>query len=301
MDLRKLQAFASVYKLQSFSRASREMFLSQPTVSTHVQSLEQELGVKLFDRVGRVVIPTKAGQILYSGVKDIFQSLEKVRENINELNNRIQGNVTVGSSTIPSLYLLPDFLRIFKTLHPGVQVELQIRDSIGICREVLAGRLDLGVVGGFAEHFDLEHIHLTSDRLFVVHSPLIKADQNKAGDVDYIKGLPWIMREKGSGTRQAMERALQNMGIEVKDLNVCLTVYSNEALVKCVTAGLGLGMTSGLAVSLELESGQLRAYQIPGLDIKRDFHLVRHRRRSMFACGRRFMEVLAGHFKQPDN
>ncbi len=295
MDFRRLQAFASVYELESFSKAGKDLFLSQPTISTHVLSLEDELGVKLFDRIGRRVLPTQAGQVLYNGVKKIFRIIDETKADIHDLKNQVCGQVVVGGSTIPSNYLLPAVLSDFRKKYPEVCVDLRVGDSIKICRDVLSGELDFGIVGGFADHFDLDHGLLLKDTLYVVSSPGLKLklpDRITPGD---LKSMPWVLREKGSGTRQAFENAMSDCGIALQDMRISTLVQSTEALVRCVLAGVGVGVTSGLAVQKYVESGELTILDISDLDIKRNFYIIRHRRRSLFTCSNKLIECVKRH------
>ncbi|WP_045213018.1 selenium metabolism-associated LysR family transcriptional regulator [Desulfonatronovibrio magnus] len=295
MDFRKLQAFASVYELQSFSKAAQELYLSQPTVSTHVSSLETELGIKLFDRIGRKVLPTQAGQILYSGVSKIFKTLEQTKSDVQDLVNEVQGVVVIGGSTIPSTYLLPDVIASYRRQYSKVQVDLRIGDSISICRKVLDGDLDFGIVGGFVDHFDLEHELLTKDKLYLVKSTSFEIDYSRLTDMQYFAGLPWVLREKGSGTRQAFEHALLDMNTSVKDINVTTLVHSTEALVRCILAGAGLGVTSKLAVQSYIEAGLMEKIELSSLEIKRNFYIIKHRRRTLFTCSTSLLSCLKNH------
>jgi len=187
MDQRKLLAFAKVYELKSFSKAGEDLYLSQSTISTHVLNLEQELEVRLFDRIGRRIIPTQAGKLFYDRVSRVLRIMEQTRADINDLKNHVCGQVIVGGSTIPANYLLPMVISDFCRQHPQVSVDLRIRDSIEICQDVLAGDLDFGIVGGFVDHFDLEHKLLLKDKLHVIVSPALKLDLPMTVSPEYLK------------------------------------------------------------------------------------------------------------------
>ncbi len=297
MDIRRMQAFARVYELQSFSKAGKDLYLSQPTVSTHILSLEEELGVKLFDRIGRSVIPTQAGQMLHAGVQKIFRTMEETKANIHDLKNKVCGQVVAGGSTIPSNYLLPAVLSDFRKSYPQVMVELRIGDSIKVCQDVLSGELDFGIVGGYADHFDLEHVLLLKDELHLVASPDLRPKIDVKACPGDLKDMPWVMREKGSGTRQAFENAMMVCGISLQELRVSTQVQSTEALVRCVLAGTGVGVTSRLAVQKYVESGELDIIEVEGLNIQRNFYIIRHRRRSLFTCSGKLIECIQKHIQ----
>lgn len=297
MDFRRLQAFARVYELQSFSRAGKDLFLSQPTVSTHVLSLEEELEVRLFDRIGRTVIPTQAGQALYQGVQRMFKILDETKADIHNLTSKVCGRVVVGGSTIPSNYILPQVIADYRKKYPEVRVDLRVGDSIKVCRDVLSGDLDFGIVGGFADHFDLDHELLMRDRLVIVYSPGLHPGHWSRVSPGDLFNLPWVFREKGSGTRQAFEDALADARISTRDFKVTTLVQSTEALVRCVLAGVGVGVTSGLVVRKYLDSGELLSLDVPELEIKRNFYVIRHKRRSIYASSGKLMQAVHMHIR----
>ncbi|MBI4799608.1 MAG: LysR family transcriptional regulator, partial [Desulfarculus sp.] len=147
MDLRRLQVFAKVYECRSFSRAADEVLLSQPTVSGHIKSLETELGVRLFDRLGREILPTRGAELLYGHAKAILEMVEEAQRSVDAFLGRLRGELLVGGSTIPGQYVLPEFIGRFRLLHPEVRVTLAIGDTGEICEKVLRGGLEVGLVG----------------------------------------------------------------------------------------------------------------------------------------------------------
>ncbi len=288
-----MEAFARVYELQSFSLAGKELFLSQPTVSTHISNLEQELGTKLFDRIGRKIVPTQAGEVLYHSTQKIFHVLTQTQKEIQELTHQVSGPVVIGGSTIPANYLLPSAMASFKKNYPDVCVDLRIGDSIQISQDVLDGNLDFGVVGGYAGHFDLTQHLVMTDELMVVSSPGLVAGMSGDLSMQDLLGLPWVIRERGSGTRQALEQAMQIHKVDFSKLQVKAQVQSTEALVRCVLAGVGLGVTSKLAVQDYVQSGDLVSLEVADLKISREFYLIKHKRRTLFLGA----EVLLRHIK----
>jgi len=300
MEFRKLQAFARVYELQSFSLAAKELFLSQPTISTHVISLEQDLGVPLFDRIGRKVVPTQAGEILYRGVRGMFNVLDEARSDIQELTSQVSGRVVIGGSTIPANYLLPGVLASFRQLYSEVCVDLRIADSIQISHDVLQGGLDFGLVGGYAEHADLENHLLFTDELMVVASPGLASAHTRVLTPYQLLDIPWVMREKGSGTRQALDSALQEHKIDVCSLPAKALVQSTEAMVRCVLSGLGAGVTSRLAAQEFLSSGQLVRLEVSDLNMLRQFYLIKHKRRTLFLCASVLMKHIRSQLSQEE-
>ena len=147
MDIRRLQAFSKVYELRSFSRAGEELMLSQPTISAHVLALEEELGAQLFDRLGRSVLPTQAGEVLFRYAQSVFTELEHARSDILALSRRVAGELVIGGSTIPAHYILPRLLARYLATYPEVHLELQSGDTQEVTAMVLEGLIHIGVVG----------------------------------------------------------------------------------------------------------------------------------------------------------
>ena len=210
MDVRKLEAFCKVYELQNFSKAGEMMFLSQPTISSHVANLEVELGVKLFDRLGRKVMPTQAGDVLYRSAIAIFENLEQAKASIEMLRNKVVGDLQVGCSTIPSHNIMPTLLADFSKRYPQVSFTIHTSDSAEVIKKVAAGDWPVGIVGQKPDGEGLVAEMLFEDETVVVAATgapwLPKADTPVT--MDQLVKLPWIMREKGSGTRNVLEDAL---------------------------------------------------------------------------------------------
>lgn len=303
MDIRKLEAFYYVFKTGSFSKAGEEIFLSQPTVSTHISALEKELGVKLFDRNGRNALPTPAGRLLFARVQELFELLRKTKQEIGLLQEKVEGEVFIGASTIPATYLLPPILAAFLKEYSQVSVNLEVGDSLQIWNKVLEGEVDFGITGGlFEDNFLCSERILEDDLILVANPDLIKKScggrrqggvvfpvanpdlikKSQVIDLESLKNIPWVMREKGSGTRKALEQALAKRGIFVSDLKINLEVKSTEALVQYVLWGTGIGFTSRLVVQNYLQQGRLKEIKVKDLQFSRNFYLIWHPKREVF-------------------
>jgi len=301
MDIRRLEAFRKVYELGSFSKAGQGLFLSQPTISAHVLSLEQELGTQLFDRLGRTIMPTQAGEILYRHVLQVFAALETARAEVELLQQKVAGELLIGGSTIPATYILPQRLAEFSRRYPDVRLRLTVGDSQDIISAVASGELALGVVGLSVNDQELLFSQLLEDQLAVLCSrklPGIDALCEQGAPVIPVENLrqwPWVMREHGSGTRKAFELALGSSGLDIRALNTVIEARSHEAVVQCALHGLGLCVSSKLAVAPCIAKGDLIQVDVPGLTMQRAFHMVRHARRHVFPAMRYFMDFLKTH------
>lgn len=292
LDFRRLEAFSKVYELRSFSRAGEVLFLSQPTISAHIASLEKELGVQLFDRLGRSILPTAAAEILYRHAQDAFRSLETATAEIQLLQEHVSGSLLIGGSTIPAHYLLPAMLARFIKRHPDVTIQVSVGDSEAIAKDVVSGKLMVAMVGGvFNESSDLVFIPVLQDELVLIAPPGMKIP-GEALTLDILETLPWVMREQGSGTRMALERGLAASGKDIRTLKASVVVESTQAVLRCVKAGVGLSVTSRLAAQEELERGELKILECPTLHMQREFYCTYLERRHMFPAVRFFIEFL---------
>lgn len=292
MDIRKLEAFAKVFEHRSFSKAGKALYLSQPTISAHVASLEEELGASLFDRIGRLVVPTKAGEVLYDHARKIFDISDQAISEIHCLQDRVTGRLELGGSTIPANYILPSYLARFWGKYPEVTVELQIGDSEEIVAQVQENRLMLGVVGGTFGGADLEYIPLMKDALVLVMTPELRARYADDSPELLVRKLPWVMREEGSGTRAAMETALAHLGLSAQELRMSILVRNAGAMARCLEAGMGAGITSAVTVREALRAGRLTAVRWPSLRMERSFYAVFHKKRSLFPAVAKLIEFL---------
>ena len=292
MDIRKIEAFSKVYEHSSFSKAGKALYLSQPTISAHVASLEQELEVQLFDRIGRSVVPTKAGEVLYRHAQKIFEASELAISELRKLQDRITGKLDIGGSTIPANYIMPEILAAFWKLYPEVVMDLRIGDSEDIVSQVRDNALMLGVVGAVFEYPDLRYEKIATDSLVLVMTPELHAMHRNLAVDELLRVLPWVMREDGSGTRVAMAESLASFGIDIHSLRGVIFVRNAGAMAKCLSAGMGASITSAVTVREELASGALVAVDLAGLKLNRSFYVVYNKKRSLFPAALKLIEFL---------
>lgn len=277
-----------MYELGSFSKAGEELFLSQPTISAHVSSLEEELGVRLFDRLGRTIVATKAGDILYRHACEAFRSLENAQAEIDLLQNSVGGELVVAASTIPGHYFLPQAISSFLDQHPAVRAIMHIEDSAEVVRMVGSGEVGLGIVGA---RFDAAG--LTFEKLFLDELVVIGPAGRRCGGWDdccQVLSMPWVVREKGSGTRDTMMRVLEQASYPSDTLRTAITVCSTHAVLECVRLGMGVSITSRLAASSYLERGELEELDLPGVSLTRSMYLVYNEKMHRFPVNRYFFD-----------
>lgn len=279
MDLHHLKIFVSVFKHKSFTRASEKLHISQPTISEHIKNLENSLGCRLFDRLGRSIIPTAEAEVLYPRALQLLDELVRIREEITATGIGIRGKLVIGASTIPGVYLLPRMASSFKEQHPDVAYEILIEDSARITSMVLQHEILCGIVGARMASEKLAYTPLLEDELVLVAPRKIL--NRKTITLEELVTVPFIQREKGSGTRQTFENFLDKNNLSPDAFNMVATLGSTSSVKQAVKTGLGASVISRIAVQEEINSGQLREIRIKNLKMKRKFHLVQQKKRTL--------------------
>jgi DNA-binding transcriptional LysR family regulator len=296
MDLRQLEVFAGVYELRSFSRAASALHLTQSTVSEHVRLLEEELGTRLFDRLSRETVPTRAGELLYGYARRMLSLRTETRQALDEFLGQISGTLLVGASTIPGEYVLPPVIGRFRERHPRVTITLQISDTRAIVQAVLDGQVDVGVVGADPGHRALEARTLMPDELILVVPPGHPWVGRPDATLVDLRAEPLIVRESGSGSRQALEEALEATGRSLADMRVIAQMGSTSAIKQAVKAGVGVSIMSRRAAEDECRHGLLACVKLKDLTVTRHFYVVSHVGRSRSPLCRAFHEFLDAEF-----
>lgn len=288
MDIHHLRVFASVFRQKSFSKASEELSLSQPTVSDHIRTLEEELSCRLFDRLGRSIVPTREAEALYAQAVEIIQKADLVKEVIGQAGKEVAGELVVGASTIPGTYLMPALIAAFRKKHPATSFRVVVSDSKEIVEKVARHDLLIGVVGAKPANRQIRSIPFLEDELVAVASPsLTKATLLSLKE---LLAFPMILREEGSGTRREVERILEHEGIDLEDIRTGGIFGSTDAVKQAVKAGLGISILSRLSVTDELKFRVLREIKVKDLTMRRSFYLIHHGRRSLPPAYQSFLE-----------
>lgn len=280
MDLRQLEIFVKVAEFKSFSKAAEALFLTQPTVSEHIRTLEQELGVRLLDRLGRGAEVTRAGQLLFTHATRILQLQREARQAMDQFQGKLAGELAVGASTIPGEYVLPPLLGRFRDKFPDISVTLLIADSRQVVDWVAEGKVELGVVGGRLGHRSVDFRELMPDEMVLVVPATHPWQGRDRVEVAELSGQPLLLRERGSGTRAAFEAALTEAGLDLGNFRVVGEMGSTQAIKQAIKAGVGVSVLSRRAVEEECRSGLVWVLTVGGLSIPRSFFVATHRDRS---------------------
>jgi DNA-binding transcriptional LysR family regulator len=296
VDLRLLEIFCCVYEEKSFSKAAKRLYLTQPTISGHIKSLEEYFGTPLFDRLGREIKPTRAGRLLYEHGRQIVDLKKVMVEGMSRFLNRLAGQLHLGASTIPGEYLLPSVIGRFREAHPNVQINLVIRDTKAIINEVEDGRLELGFVGARVPDRSLTFTEFARDQLVLVAPLTPRWKKTTSLRLSELKTEPLLIREPGSGTRMIFERKLDELGENLDDFNVIAQFDSTTAIKEAIKAKIGVSILSHLAVQTELAARLMKTIRIREIEtLERDFFAVINARRVRSPLCEAFLEHMDLH------
>ena len=275
MNLKQLEAFVRVAETKSFSTAAKMLFLTQPTVSAHISSLERELNTCLLVRNTKGVALSEAGKELYAYAEQMLELEQKIRERFG-LTGRQSGSVLrLAASTIPAQYLLPDIMARFRKEYPEEQLKLFETDSSGVVDMIRSHKADVGFTGTVLEKGSCTYIPFYQDELVILTPAAEKYRARKDADIaSWILEEPVILREEGSGTRKEALRLLAQTGIDITKLNVAAMMENQETIKRSVGSGMGISILSKLAAREEINSGKLLAFPLGETGGKRNINVV---------------------------
>lgn len=289
MDLHQLRGFMAVARHSSFSRASEELYRTQPAISKQIRALEDALETKLFHRLGRKIQLTDAGEILYRYAHRVFQVLEEARETVSELKGLQKGHLRISAASTIGTYMLPRALGRFKRRYPGIDISLAITNKAQVLEQVLEHEADLGFVGPPVQPKELQREEYLLDELVLIVDPNHPLAHEEFVSIDQLKEEVYILREPGSGTREIMEEELSRKGIVLRK---AMELGSTEAIKQAVAANLGVSIVSRYAITLEVVMGRLCAAHIKDLNLRRQLYTVSLKDRTLPLAAAAFLELL---------
>ena len=279
-SFRELEIFFKVVELGSFSKAAEAVFLVQASVSERIASLEKKIGTRLLDRLGRKVIPTAAGELLHKHATLLLEMKETAQLEMERFLGLEQGEISMGGSTIPGECILPALIGRFNKKYPHLSVRLKIADSSDIENRVLAGQLEIGVIGSKSTHPNILSQQLWEDELVLAVPVDHPFARRKSVSLKELGETPFILREEGSGTLKILETYLRDSGEDgTNALQVSARFGSSTAVKEGIKSGLGLSILSARAINTELKVGILKALKVKGLSMSRNFFLIRNKLR----------------------
>lgn len=291
MDFKQIEAFVNVAKHKSFSKAADAIYLSQPTISAHIASLEQELGIILFDRNGKDIRLTHGGSLFLEYAINLMNIRNNAITNLANYNNKIAGKLIISSSTAPCRFILPKLVTIFKESFKDVTFDIKEESTKNVVDMIIGGESEIGIVGEILKDSRLSYTKIADDNLVLVSN---YPNLSEELDIEDIFDESFILREKGSATRSTFEDALNSHGYSPSRLKVFAEVSSLEAVLQFVKNGTGLSVVSELACEDYIKSGLIRKHTIKGLNMSRDIYAVIHTRRTLSPASRAFYNHITG-------
>jgi DNA-binding transcriptional LysR family regulator len=297
-DLRQLEIFVKVVDLGSFSKAGETVHLAQASVSERIATLENMVGAKLLDRMGRAIAPTKAGELLYKHAQHLLEMKRTVCLEMQDFLGVKQGEIHIGASTIPGEYILPKVIGRFAGDYPLISVFLTVADSEEIEAQVLKGDLEFGIIGRKSASKKLLNYELWKDDLVLVVPSRHRWASRKEVTALELAGEPFISREMGSGTLWSVEEYLHSAGVDgISSLRVVTRLGTSTAVKEGVKAGAGVSILSSRAVDTEVKTGILKSIRIKGLPMSRHFYLILDKRRTPSPPCKAFVDFLLASLK----
>jgi DNA-binding transcriptional LysR family regulator len=267
----RLKVFRTVAEHLNFRKAAEHLFLTQPAITLQIKALEDDLGIRLFDRAGNRVALTSQGSVLLVYARKIAALVSEAEQELGAEDGKISGELTLGVSTTIAQYVLPRLLGAFLDEHPRVQFSLHSGNTSEIVLLLLDNKISVGLIEGPARDRGIRTEPFMQDELVLIMPPAFEPDHMSGAQ---LLASNLLMREQGSGSRRVVEIALEKAGLKLKLFKNVMDLDSTEAIKSAVEAGLGIGFVSRWAISKELELGALKLAAIAGLKVDRHFSLI---------------------------
>lgn len=275
ITIQQMEAIISLAEEGSFSRAAKRMLLTQPALTKNIQNAEDCLGVRLANRSSVGISLTPEGKIVYDYARRIVRLRNEAREKVVALAKNTEGNIYLGASTIPANYILPHALSPFRKANSDIRVYIKTADSEAAISMVLDNEVEIGCVGKNPLNRNLVTEPLWKDRLILVVPKFHPWRKKKSVTLQELLNEPFVVRERGSGTRELFESFLKkSKSTSLSQFKIAGVLGSSEAVREAVIAGLGVSMISNYAVYRELSQGFLFEVPVQGCSMERNFYLV---------------------------
>lgn len=287
LDFKQIEAFINVAKYKSFSKAAEAIYLSQPTISAHIASLEQELDTVLFDRHGKEVRLTHAGSLFLEHAINLINIRNNAIINISNYENKISGRLNLASSTTPCRFLVPSLVKSFSDLYPEVTFNIIEDSTKNVLEKIITGESDVGIVGETSNDTRLSFSKICSDKLVAISN---YPNLPEKISIDDLLHQWFIVRDKGSATRNAFEKQLNANGYNIERIKIFAEVSSLEAVLQFVKNGTGVSIVSEIACQDYITTGLIKKHTVKDLEILRDIYIVTHNKRTLPPVARSFCD-----------
>ncbi|MCX5847648.1 MAG: selenium metabolism-associated LysR family transcriptional regulator [Deltaproteobacteria bacterium] len=296
ITIQQLEVLIALIEAGSFTRAAGKLFLSQPSLTKQIQNLEEAVGTRLVNRGSTGISLTPEGQVIYDYAKRTVRLREDAKERIGRIKDQESGHIYVSASTIPATYILPHFLSHLKQTHHDIQVHMQMHDSEETLQIVLNDQAEMGFIGKEPLNKKLIVERLWKDHLVVAAPVHHHLTERGTVTVEELTKTPFILREKGSATRDIVEECLQShLGTSLSRFNVICEMGSSEAVKEAILAGLGVSILSIFAIKRELSQGLLTVVNVSNCSMERHFYLIYKKQFPLMKYHRRFLDLVKGY------
>lgn len=293
ITIQQMEAIISLVTERSFSRAAKKMLLTQPALTKNIKNVEDYLGVRVVNRNNTGISLTPEGKIVYDYARRIIKLRNEATEKILKMQEKPGGDIYVGASTIPATYILPRALSTFRKKHDTINVHVQTADSEETLNMVLDNEVEIGFIGKRPQSKKLIARSLWRDRLVLAVPANHQWRKKKSIAVEELMKEPFVLREKGSATRDILEIYFkESKSIVLGQFNICAVLGSSEAIKEAIIAGLGVSIISIYAIKRELAQGLLLEIRLEGCNIERDFYLIHQKHLDIRPAHKLFIDFL---------
>lgn len=295
MDFKQIEAFITVAKYKSFSKAANTIFLSQPTISSQISALEKELDIQLFDRTSKEVSLTSYGEAFLDYALDMINTRNAAISHLSSFNNSISGKFTLEASSTPCNSIVPLLIENFSSIYPKVSFNIIEQPSGEIIDDILKFNCEIGIIGSYIKDERIECHKLIEDDLVLISKPSLNIPDNTS--INELLKYKFIFRERNSATRKNFEKAISDAELDLDRLNVCCEVNSLDALLQLVKRGVGLSIVSKAICEDFVLSNSLKISKIEDLNLKRNIYLITSSRRTLSPTAKVFFDLCRDYFK----
>ena len=292
LNLHQLATFQIVAKHCSYVRAAEELHFSQPAVSAQIRQLEEALGVKLFEQIGRKTYLTDAGEQLHHYSQKIFSVIDETLETMEKLHSPDYGRLRVGADTTVGTYVIPGLLGKFHQSYPEVEISLAVVNRAVLVERIMNNQIDIAIVGRVPDDIHVVIEPFLPNELVLVAAPFHRLAGRVEVPIQELEREHFLLREEGSGTRAAIENAMQEAEVP---LHVSMHMGNNSAIKQGVAAGLGIALISRVALDMELETNRLVILDVEGFPIMRQWRIVHLKDKHLSAPTLAFKALLLEH------
>lgn len=293
MNLEQIKSLVSVVNNKSFSLAAKEMYVSQPTISMHIKTLEREIGEQLLIRSTKDVILSEAGLTFYPYAVQMLKAEEEALFQISNKEKKLSGEVTIVSSSVPTNYLLPGFAAYSKQKCNGINYRISEEDSTGVIQKILHFEQEIGIGSICPKNIKCMYWPLVKDKIILITPNTQKyRAYNGVFHLEDLKKEDFVMRENGSGTKAAGDSLEKKLGLEPHRGRVIAEVQTTETLKQFVAEGVGVAFASNIAVKDYADQEKVLMFEFPNVEAQRQLYLIQHVDRNLSKVGERAVKLL---------